>query len=61
MNKEEAQAIADKLGLRYDGVQEWLGHQFTDIGVTGTTFYGNTLEEIKRELVKKRKLFKQLG
>ncbi len=38
--------IADSLGIRYDGIQEGVGMQFTD-PITRSTFYGNTLEEVK--------------
>ncbi len=61
MTKTEAQRVAAQLGLHYDGIQEGIGHQFTDREVTGTTFYGNTPSEVKARLVEKRKLFKRLG
>jgi len=61
MTKTEAQRVATQLGLHYDGIQEGIGHQFTDREVTGTTFYGNTPSEVKARLVEKRKLFKRLG
>ena len=53
----EGIAIADELGVAYDGIQEDIGYQFTDVTETGTTFYGNTLEKVKANLVEKRKLF----
>ena len=55
--KEQGQIIAEQLGLRFDGIQEGIGMQFTDIDVTGTTFYARTLEDAKRKLAEKRKLF----
>ena len=58
MTKTEAQRVAAQLGLHYDGIQEGIGHQFTDREVTGTTFYGNTPSEVKARLVEKRKLFR---
>jgi len=57
MTETEAQRVAAKLGLHYDGIQEGVGHQFTDRGVTGTTFYGNTPSEVETRLVETRKLF----
>ena len=51
--------IAKELGIHYDGMQEGLGMQFTDIHQTETTFYANTLEEAKVRLAEKRELFKQ--
>lgn len=49
--------IARQLGIRYDGIQEGLGMQFTDAQVTGSTFYGNSLSEVKSNLGKVRKRF----
>jgi len=57
MTKTEAQGVAAQLGIHYDGIQEWIGHQFTDREVTGTTFYGNTPSVVKARLIEKRKLF----
>ncbi len=55
--KKEGRKIAEQIGeIRYDEEQEGIGHQFTDI-VTGTTFYGNTLEEVRANLIEKRRLF----
>ena len=54
--KEPGQAIAEELGLRYDGVQEEIGLQFTD-PKTGSTFYGNSLEEARINLAKMREAF----
>lgn len=57
-SKEDGEAIARELGIRYDGVQEQIGMQFTDIHETGTSFYADSLEEAREELAKKRKLFR---
>ena len=57
----EGRAIGDKLGIAYDGKQEIVGMQFTDIAVTGTTFYGNTLEAVRAKLIEKRRLFGKEG
>jgi len=43
-------AIAEELGLRFDGVQPGIGMQFTDVAQTGSTFYANTLAEAKARL-----------
>ncbi len=51
--------IVEETGLRYDGIQEDIGMQFTDTEVTGTTFYANTIEEAKATLAEKRELFKK--
>lgn len=48
--------IERELGLRYDGIQEGLGMQFTD-PQTGSTTYGNTLGEVKNKLAKMRAAF----
>lgn len=53
----EGIAIGDELGIAYEGIQEELGMQFTDVKETGTTFYAQSLEEAKRKLAEKRKLF----
>ncbi len=53
----EGIAIGDELGLRYDGIQEELGMQFTDVRQTGTTFYATSIEEARQELRNKRRLF----
>ncbi len=53
----EGIAIADELGLQYDGIQEGLGMQFTDVAETGTTFYANTLEEARSNLTETRASF----
>ncbi len=52
-------SIAEQTGLRFDGVQEGIGLQFTDTAQTGTTFNANTLEEAQAKLVEKRELFAQ--
>jgi len=57
ITETEARRVATELGLRYDGIQEEIGHQFTDIQVTGTTFYGNTPSEVKVQLEGKRRLW----
>lgn len=49
--------IARQLDVHYDGAQEGIGMQFTDIHQTGTTFYANTLEEARTRLAEKRELF----
>jgi len=56
MTETEARRVAAELGIRYDGIQKEIGHQFTDTQVTGTTFYGNTPTEVKVELEGKRRL-----
>ena len=61
MTETEARRVAAELGIRYDGIQKEIGHQFTDTQVTGTTFYGNTPTEVKVELEGKRRLFKEKG
>jgi hypothetical protein len=43
-------------GVRYDGVQEGLGMQFTDPG-SGSTTYGNNSDELKSNLFKLRERF----
>ncbi len=58
MNEVTAQRVAVKLGIRYDGAQEGIGSQFTDVQVTGTTFYGNTPSEVEENLEVKRRLFR---
>ena len=45
--------IAKQTGLHYDGLQEGIGLQFTDIEQTGTTFNANTLVEARAELMDK--------
>ncbi len=57
--ESEGIMIADELGLRYDGIQEEIGMQFTDVAETGTTFYANTLEEARTKLAEKREAFAQ--
>ena len=42
-------AIANQLGVQYDGIQAEIGMQFTD-PQTGSTTYGNTLEEVRTNL-----------
>ena len=49
--------IVQETGLRYDGLQEGIGLQFTDVEQTGTTFYANSLEEARTRLAEKRALF----
>ena len=41
--------IAFALGLKYDGMQEGIGHQYTD-PQTGSTTYGNTFEEVQANI-----------
>jgi len=53
----EGIAIADKLGVRYDGIQKEIGMQFTDIRGTGSTFYATSMEDAREELRKQRRLF----
>jgi len=50
------EAIAKELGITYDGIQEGLGMQFTD-PQTGSTFYGNTLDEVRANLENMRGKF----
>ena len=50
--------IADELGIKYDGIQEGVGMEFTD-PETGSTFYGNTLEEVQKNLANMRRKFAQ--
>jgi hypothetical protein len=50
------QSIAEELGVHYDGVQELVGMQFTD-PQTGSTTYGNTLEEVRTNLTRMRAKF----
>jgi len=59
----EGIAIADELGLSYDGIQKdpYVGMQFTDVEQTGTTFYANTLEEARTGLAEKRKLWAEVS
>ncbi len=45
----EGIAIANQLGVQYDGIQAEIGMQFTD-PQTGSTTYGNTLEEVRTNL-----------
>ena len=40
---------ASKLNLKYDGFQEGIGHQFTDLE-TGSTFHGNSEKETTNNL-----------
>lgn len=54
MNNGEA--IARKLGLKYEGIQQGIGMQFTD-PETGSTFYGNTLDEVKIGLQRLRQRY----
>ena len=53
----EGRAIADELGIAYDGIQIEVGFQFTDVRQTGTTFYARTLAGARAGLAKKRRLF----
>ncbi len=55
--KPEGIAIADALGLQYDGIQKGLGMQFTDVAETGSTFYANTLEQARTNLSNMREAF----
>ena len=56
-NRLTGPEIAKRLGIRYDGAQVGVGMQFTDTGVTGTTFYGNDLKQVKSKLMEKRELW----
>jgi len=56
-NPEFGEKIAKELNLRYDGIQEGIGMQFTDIHGTGTTFYATSMEDAREQLRKKRRLF----
>lgn len=53
----EGERIAKELDIRYDGIQEELGMQFTDIKDTGTSFYAKSLRGAEDKLDEKRKLF----
>jgi len=57
---ETGAQIAKEVGIRYDGIQEGLGMQFTD-PVTGTTFYAQSVAEAERKLAEKRALFAEPG
>lgn len=48
--------IAKQLGVRFDGIQEGIGMQFTD-PITGSTTYGNTLEEASSNISNMRGKF----
>jgi hypothetical protein len=55
------ESIAREVGARYDGIQEGTDTipdkmQFTDT-VTGSTTYGNTLEEVKTNITRMREAF----
>ncbi len=50
------EAIAKELGVKFNGVEEGRGMQFTDTQ-TGSTTYGNTLEEVKAKLADIRQTF----
>lgn len=59
--EQEGKAIAEQLGVKYEGPQYWpdgsfAHHIFTD-PVTGTTFGTSTLGEAKASLIEKRKAF----
>lgn len=54
-------AIAQNLGIRYDGIQEGVDEiptqmQFTDLE-TGSTTYGNTIEEVRAKIEHMRNRF----
>ena len=48
--------IAKQLGIKYDGIQEGIGMQFTDDETYGT-FYGDSLEEVTAKLNSMRREF----
>jgi len=50
-------AAGAALGLRYDGFQKDLGHQFTDEHVTGSSFYVDYPHELEPKLAATRKKF----
>jgi len=50
--------IVRQLGVSFDGVQEGIGMQFTD-SETGSTTYGNTLEQVKANLERIRAKFQK--
>ncbi len=52
-------AIANQLRVQYDGIQAEIGMQFTD-PQTGSTTYGNTLEEVRTNLENMRAGFAAL-
>ncbi len=49
--------IADKLDIRYDGIQEGIGKMFTDVRQTGSAFTANTLDETTARLASMRREF----
>ncbi len=58
----EGIAIADELGVRYDGIQPGFkdipsAYMFTDVLQTGSTFTGKNLEEVRTKLAAMRKAF----
>ncbi len=53
----EGIAIADELGVAYDGIFEGLGYQFTDVMETGSSFIANTLKEAGLKLARMREAF----
>lgn len=62
----EGIAIADTLGLRYEGIQKSVEGMddvmlFTDVAGTGTTVAANTLAEAVIRLVESRQLFGSSG
>ncbi|MBA7617874.1 hypothetical protein ES703_25192 [subsurface metagenome] len=65
---EEGERIAKQLGngVIYNGPwwkskDEFIGHTFTDVAVTGTTFICHDLEDCKARLIQKRKEFDAKG
>ena len=58
-DEPEGRAIADELGIAYDGIQIEVGFQFTDVLQTGTTFYARTLAGARAGLARKRRLFSE--
>ena len=57
-SEKTGREIAAKLGVRFDGWQQGIGMQFTDVKETGASFYANMEMEAKLKLKEKRELFK---
>ena len=53
----EGIAIADELGLKYEGLSKELGMAFTDVRETGSTFHARTLEAARTKLADMKKAF----
>ncbi len=53
----EGIAIAEELGIAYDGIWEGLGYTFTDVMETGSTFVVKTPEQARIKLKEMRETF----